>query len=352
MFWGCSRNFINKHIHNSFKIICGIEGSKMNKNKFKLFQLPGRIIGTFVITACMFLVSCEPGEKVGITLNLLEGHNYGMRIEMDQEVTTSLIGQTKQTQSIAMDMNCLIERVDESGNMHMDMSYNTVKLNINSPMGSVNYDSSTHTGYVPELAKGYAALIGKHIKATISPAGIVSNIEGYESIYNAIMDSISFPEGPQKEQFVDQFKQQFGAESMREMMEQSMGYIPPHEVAVGESWSEEITIRSGFPMSMRNTYRLKEIREEMLRIAIDSKVTSNPDSKIQMGPMEISYSLTGTQNGSFYIDRKNGWVISSELKQDFSGDSIVTGQGVPGGTMTMPIKMISTIRYTTFDVGG
>lgn len=293
--------------------------------------------------------SCTEQEMVTLKLKLEEGRSYGLHMEMNQETTMTSLGNTTMNQILGMDMSCDVKAVDDQGNMTIEFTYDSVNFQQKSPQMNVSYNSSTHRGKVPDIAKGYAALVGKKITALITPTGYVSDIKGFEAIYNAVIKSIDFPPGPQRDQLIDQFREQFGPESLREMMEQSMGYLPSKEVAVGERWNEQIELTRGFPMRMDNTYHLQSRDAKKIKIGVESKLSSLPGASLKMGPVQISYDLTGNQSGIFYVDEDTGWITTSELTQDMSGNMKMGSSTSSGGNMSMPFTMKSTIRYTSFE---
>lgn len=301
-----------------------------------------------VVTALSSL-SCTEPEMVTLKLRLEEGRSYGLHMEMNQEITMTSLGNTTMNQILGMDMSCDVKEVDDQGNMTILFTYDNVNFQQQSPQMNISYNSAMHRGKVPDVAKGYAALVGKRITALITPTGYVSDIKGFEAIYNAIIESIDFPPGPQRDQLIEQFREQFGPDSLREMMEQSMGYLPSEEVAVGEHWNEQIEVTKGFPMRMENTYHLQSHDTKEVRIGVESKLSSLPGASIKMGPVQISYDLTGNQSGMFYVDEATGWVTTSELTQNMSGNMKMGSSNNPGEGMSMPFSMKSKIRYTTFE---
>lgn len=301
------------------------------------------------IILIVLVASCAPGEKYSLQIHLQEGKKYGFRTEMDQEIHIRSLGNATMKQNIIMNVSCFVEKVDADGNMSIKFRYDTVSLSQQSPTGNVSYDSTKNQSYIPDLAKGYAALVDKELTMLITPGGLVSDVKGTEKIYEAIIQSIEFPEGPERDQIVEQFREQFGVDSIREMMELSMAYLPKEDVSIGQRWRKDFEITKGLPMRLENTYWLESVDENSMRIDNESKILSLPETKVNMGMAEITYNMSGKQTGSMYIDPITGWVASGEMNQEIAGTMILGGEGVPGSGMKAPFTMKSTIRYVTFD---
>jgi hypothetical protein len=199
-------------------------------------------------------------------------------------------------------------------------------------------------------AQGFAALPGQKFSFDMTPEGRVTRVAGVDAMLDHVVKSIQIPVPGAREQLREQMKQQFGDKAMKEMMEKMFATFPDGPVGVGESWSRTITLTSGFPMILENTWTLEDRSGGIAKIRCDSKIKPSPEAKpMEIGPMNLTHRLSGTQHGTTEVDEATGWPVRAELHQDLSGTIRVSGlPGMASGT-EWPMKVKSEITMERVD---
>jgi hypothetical protein len=87
---------------------------------------------------------------------------------------------------------------------------------------------------------------------------------------------------------------------------------------------------------------LKERKAGVAVLAVESGIKSNLDAEpMDMGPVKLTMDISGEQSGTYELDESTGWIVSSRMTQNLSGDQII--ESGPSGTMTIPMSMEMTV---------
>jgi hypothetical protein len=216
----------------------------------------------------------------------------------------------------------------------------------------VEFDSSKPSGEVPQAARGFAALAGQQFTFVLTRDGKVTEVRGVQEMLDAVVSKLDLPPGPTRDAMAKMMKEQFGETAMKEQMQNLFAFYPAQPVGVGESWTHNVRIRMGFPMVLENTYTLKSRQGGLATIAVETRLSSNPDAKpMELGTVSIGYALTGTQGGESTVDEATGWTTGAKLKQDIAGDMTMTAGG-NAQKVPLVIKSDVTLTSTKAEAGG
>jgi hypothetical protein len=89
-------------------------------------------------------------------------------------------------------------------------------------------------------------------------------------------------------------------------------HYPNHEVAVGDTWEKELSIKSGSKMSCSAKYTLKELNETTATISIDGKLYGKGES------FGNEFTMDGTLTGTIIVSLATGWPTDTNINQDFT----------------------------------
>ena len=280
-------------------------------------------------------------EKVELKLRLEEGKDY---------LVESVSDMTTQMQMMGMSQNMVVQsgtgltfhvlKVDpKTGNMDVKVTYSWVSMKQQGgPTGPVSYDSRTHTGPVPPTAQGLAGLIGQGYEVTLDSKGCVVEVRGVQEFFDKMMEGMPAESRSMMEPMM---KKQFGDSAMRATIEQATRIIPDRAVSPGESWQVQIVMGNPMPMTIDNTYTLKEVKGDAVVLDFTSNVKPAPAEQSGMelpGGGKMTIEVNGTQAGQITVDRKTGLLRSNTSSQDFTGTTTITNPQAPApmvGTMTM-----------------
>lgn len=318
------------------------------------------MFGGWIAVAALLLTGCDPNKRVGVRygaadssdanhvklrLRLEKGATYRMRMTMDQDITQTIMGQAQDMKQLfSTGFSVMVREIGEDDTYSLVCRYEKLRFRQSGPMVEMEYDSEKPDEVVHPMAWAFAALVGQEFTARMKPSGEVVEVGGLEALIDALLKELPAMPG-----VAEQFREQFGDESMKQMVQQASIIFPEKPVAVGDDWSTVNVISKGFPMLMDNDWTLAAIEGDVVRLGVASQISPNPDGKpLQMGGMTMSYSLSGDQVGMLTVDRNTGWIVGGEMTQMLDGEIRLGGMPGQEGEMKWPMKAKSKITFERY----
>lgn len=289
-------------------------------------------------------VAAKQGGKVRLGLELAEGESHRMKVVIDQQVNQTVMGMAQDLdQAMETIYRFDVTEVDEEGVALVRWTQEWIRVSQQGPMGNIEYDSSEGAAAATPLVQGYAAMVGKEFGARIARTGAVTDVRGFDAVLEELLTDMPLGEGPQADALRETLRGQIGDEAMADMLTSTLAIYPTEPVGIGDSWSRRTEISTGFPVVTETTWTLKERRDGVAVIDVQSTVSANPDAPpLQMGAMAIRIELAGDQAGTIEVDEATGWIVRSGVQQQLSGEASLTGAPELEG-MTWPMEITGTI---------
>lgn len=289
-------------------------------------------------------VAAKQGGKVRLGLELAEGESHRMKVVIDQQVNQTVMGMAQDLdQTMETIYRFDVTEVDEQGVALVSWTQEWIRMSQQGPMGNIEYDSSDSVAASSPLVQGYAAMVGKEFGARIARTGAVTDVRGFDAVLEELLTDMPLGEGPQADALRETLRGQIGDEAMADMLTSTLAIYPTEPVGIGDSWSRRTEISTGFPVVTETTWTLKERRDGVAVIDVQSTVSANPDAPpLQMGAMAIRIELAGDQAGTIEVDEATGWIVRSGVQQQLSGEASLTGAPELEG-MTWPMEITGTI---------
>ncbi len=201
---------------------------------------------------------------------------------------------------------------------HLDVKFQTLEIDMKSPFGDtyINSNDSSSTDVFSKLLR---QMISSTFKVKMFQNGFVKEID-MDSLFSGLLES--FPEIPrfQKRGLIEKLKQAYGEKAFKGNLEMITAIFPNKKVNINDKWRNEIKLESGMSAQMKNEFTLKEYNKKFALIELNSATkTNDKDSYVPINGNPMKYNLHGTMKGVIKIDTKTGWIIDSEMVQDFKG---------------------------------
>jgi len=284
-------------------------------------------------------------DKITLGLHLKAGQSFNLLHIIESDLTQTLMGQEMNiSQTTGTGYTFDVQEVGDDGTATCKVTYKSVQMIMVIAGNRVEYDSTKPPASVPAAAKTAAALVGQSFSLRVSPTGRVTDVRGVEAIYEKVLKEAEFPNESMRATMEQQLKEQFGADAIRESMEQAIGaHFPDNPVDIGDSWVKQITVARPYPMNLANTCTLKDRKAGIAVIDVSAKISTNPAAKpMQIGPMAMSFELSGERKGQIEVEEATGWTVGARFTQQISGT--IKAEGGPEGTMSIPLSGKITIR--------
>ena len=306
-----------------------------------------RIFYFVLMLAVILAVRCAKPE-ISLQLNLKPGDSFITRMTTVQQITQTVQNITNElAQEITMDLRYEVTAQTEEGISTIRATYERVGFSQSGPFGTFAYRSWESTEEVPLAAQGFAILVGKSIEMELTARGEVITVTGIEEILDEMLKGLELTvDDNTRAMLKENFRRQFGKSAVKENMGRMFAYYPDEPVGVGDSWGATAKLTTGIPMIIDNRYRITEIKDGKVLLAVKSKIEPNKDERItQIMGMDMYYEISGMQEGTIVLDSISGWMVEGQLEQNIAGSVKVTSPQAPEESMDMPMKVSSTITY-------
>jgi len=288
------------------------------------------------------------GEKITLKQKYPPG-TYIMTQDTRMQTTTEMgPGQTMaQKVNMLMVMEMTVGKPDQKGSKKMQIAYKRIKQSVEGPV-SMSYDSEApKDSQNPMLAGVYEALLQTRIEATITPEGKVTDVKGFEKMWEELTKS-----NPAAAPMMKGFKKQFGDEMMEKMFSQSKQMLPDKPVGKGDTWDANLKLEIPMlgRMDIKQKCKLKEIEKtaagKIAVIDFTGTVTGGaPGKTTTMGTATMTFKKMDTeQSGTMRMDVDTGMMTRTMMNQKMAMEMSVTGPD--GGQMNMATKMAGTSEVT------
>lgn len=306
------------------------------------------LVGIAVISWVLLLNGAHAAsDKVELRFRFEEGKSYKLLVTVEQNIVMWIEGEEQEiNQTIGIGETFNVKKVDADGTATIEVTFGSMSMKMDGPTGQFDYDSEDPPEEIPLPARGFAAMVGQGFTMKMTPDGQVKELSGVGEMLEKIVESLELSEGPMKDMIVEGIKNHFGDKALKEMMEQMLGGFPGKPVGIGDSWSQELTLTMGFPMTIENTCTLIDRKDGVATIKVESTIKPNKDAPpMKIGPMTMKYDLKGTQKGTFKLDEATGWFVGGEMKQKMSGEMTMKGVADQDEEVSLPMLIDSVIKF-------
>ena len=292
---------------------------------------------------CLFLLSGLSiiSAQIKLSFNPEKGAKYLYTQDVVQQIKQTVMGQ-EMPMTMEMSMAYVMDVKEKSSQeIKAQFTYQDVGYNISSAMFSMKYDSKNPVENPSEMdimmSKMFGSMIGKPFTVNVAPDGSVNSVTGMDAIVESMMQSVASG-NPMGAQMGASMKQQFNDDAMKSTFEQSFKIYPDRAVKAGDSWNtEQTTSQAGMNSIIKTQYTVKEIKNNIATIQLESNVSMKPATQGMEG------DLSGMQTGVLLVDAKTGMTISSELTQNIKGSVKMQG-------MDVSMELISEIKISTEEI--
>ncbi|MCX7736194.1 MAG: DUF6263 family protein [Candidatus Kapabacteria bacterium] len=312
-----------------------------------------KVLKVLIIFTCLFctiLLSCsekeQPKENIkgkekvteikeqsqksnenGIKLNFKfqKDKNYFLKINIEQQMSQTIEGQKqeiKQKMGVGYAFKVLENYADSL--YSIEVKFNSIYQEIEGPTGKVTYDSKKKDNVESPFTMIFPKIIGKKLFVELRPNGEIKTVKGEKELVDAVLKALDVTNESIREELGRSIRQQFGAKSIKDMLEHSWAYLGDENRKVGDSWKQSHSISGGLPIMVNNNWTLNEIQNNEIILGLKSSLkTDEKNPYSQMGILKVKYELNGSQDGIYKLDRNTCWLLRGEINQKISGKVIL-----------------------------
>jgi hypothetical protein len=232
-----------------------------------------------------------------------------------------------------------VTEVDDGGVINFKVNFDSITISSKMDEQSIQYNSNVNDSIKQNPAfLQYNAVVNNPFYIRVSQFGEINDVYGLEKVYESLFKSLG---DTLKEADKQSIKEQFGEESIKEILQQEYQIAPKTPIAVDSAWTKSYTTTLLFFEVVNNAkYTIKGIEnkdgqsiakiEAMLNVEFKNKEVTEKGMKVA-----ITNSETGG-SGNISVNLNRGCVSSKEtttnlklvLKLSAQGQSANSTQGV------------------------
>ena len=313
------------------------------------------------VTAGVVAVGLLSGPSVSalrqdVTLRYRWTKGETMRYRIVQQNTTTIsglpggMGDMAIDQSTTQTIRWVADDVAADGTTTLRQTFESVKMETNSPMFAMSYDSAKpDAGDNPmnAMLKGVLApMIGESFTIVMAPTGEVQKVEGLSKLTEKMFGNL--PQEPAVAGILDGLKYNLGDDAMRNTLMQTFAQFPNRPLKAGDTWNSQVSV--GNPMlgglTTSTTSTLKSVEGEgssrIATIVTASAIKQDSSKPPQANPMGLTMQMgNGTGDGEQVFEAGTGRFRRSTTHVAIPMSMSGTG---PDGTA---LNMKTSVKTTT-----
>jgi hypothetical protein len=292
-------------------------------------------------------------QDVKFTYQWKKGATVKYRIV--QQSTTTLsglpggMGDLTIEQSTSQTLSSVVEDVASDGTATLRQTVDAVKMDMNSPIMTMAYDSATpdaNSGPASAALKDvFSQLVGQSYTLVVAPTGEVKKVDGVSQLAEKMFKNVG--SDPAMAGMLDGLKSNLSDDAVRNLFMQSFAQFPDKPIKIGDSW--DLKTSQANPMlgtlltSVKAT--LKSVDAEaggrVARVATTVSVKRDPSQPAPTNPMGMKLDVgESTGDGEQVFDVATGLLRSSIVRQTIP--MTMSGTGPDGTALNMQTQVKST----------
>jgi hypothetical protein len=312
------------------------------------------------VTAGVVALGLLSGSSVSalrqdVTLRYRWTKGETMRYRIVQQNTTTIsglpggMGDMAIDQSTTQTIRWVAEEVSTDGTTTLRQFFESVKMEMNSPMFAMSYDSAKpDAGDNPmnTMLKGVLTpLVGESFTIVMAPTGEVQKVEGLSKLTEKMFQSL--PQDPAAAGILDGLKANLSDDSMRSTFMQTFAQFPNKPLKSGDSWNTQVSV--GNPMLggliTSTTSTLKSVEGEgsnrIATIVTSSAIKQDPSKPPQANPMGLTMQMgNGVGDGEQVFEAGTGRFRGSTTH--ITMPMTMSGTGPDGTALSMKTSVKTT----------
>ena len=285
-------------------------------------------------------------QNVTLRFHWNKGDVQQYRVTQENAVAMSGVpgmGEMNITTTITQLHEYAVDEVTADGTGTVRVKFASMKMAMNSPMGSMTWDSASPTAGGDQIsqmiAQSLGPLVGQTITMVVTPAGEVKKIDGLAELMKKINAGMSAsPMGNMPGMGGGVMTE----DSLRGMFEQNFSALPQRAVKVGDTWTRDSSLKMPFGViASATTLALQGVSANVATVTFKATNKVTVDLKALAGAPVAMTMGDGTSEGELAFDLKAGRIQKSTLRSVQPMSMNMTG---PDGSA---VSLDATTRTTT-----
>ena len=272
-----------------------------------------------------------------LELNLTKGSTYLQRISASSVISQNIGGQAFDMTMGITGLTAFEIKSVENSVYQMDVYYKELGISVDFFGSSMEFNS-LKDDINDMTSKILKNMTNQKFSLKMNKSGKVLEIKGVDNLYSNLFAGVEGISQEEKDQITDQMKNSFGEESFKSNIEMAAPAFPEKNVKVGEQWTVNTKVNSGFTLNVNSNYTLKEVTKDSYILEVVSTISTG-DEFNEMNGMFVKYDLDGTMNSVITVDKKTGWTTTAKVAQNLGGKTFTKFSADDSEIIESPLDM-------------
>ena len=272
-----------------------------------------------------------------LELNLTKDSTYLQCISASSVISQNIGGQAFDMTMGITGLTAFEIKSVENSVYQMDVYYKELGISVDFFGSSMEFNS-LKDDINDMTSKILKNMTNQKFSLKMNKTGKVLEIKGVDNLYSNLFTGVEGISQEEKDQITDQMKNSFGEESFKSNIEMAAPAFPEKNVKVGEQWTVNTKVNSGFTLNVNSNYTLKEVTKDSYILEVVSTISTG-DEFNEMNGMFVKYDLDGTMNSVITIDKKTGWTTTAKVAQKLGGKTFTKFSADDSEIIESPLDM-------------
>lgn len=281
-------------------------------------------------------------QSYDLKLNLEKGKVYKQGVITDMKMSLDMMGNLVDINMTMSTFNSYKVLDIKDGNFNLEVKYDSMRMNMKFMGQERNYNSESNANPANDmLSNMIQSFKNKSFKIKMTPAGDIVDVSDTDSMFADFFKANANLTEEQRASAKKQLESSFGPENIKNALASSCGIFPATAVKVGDKWTKNGNFTANMNATISTTYELKEINKDYFVLGSVSEFVKDDKSTMDLNGIKVNLDLSGNITGDFKVNRKTGWVLSSEGKQNVNaeGEIAMNNGGAEGEKVKIKMKI-------------
>lgn len=281
--------------------------------------------------------------QVQLRYNLEVGKTYGFNQSSEQLITQNIQGMTQEITNTIGGLTTFKITAKEGDVYAADMVFESMIFKMESAMFNMIYDSADPDQEENALKGPFDAVVGSVFKVKFNSRGEILDVKGFD----ALAEKISANQSDEMAiaAMKETLKGQFGDESIKKNLSNTLMVYPQEKIAVGKGWT--VSSSTGAPMPIKSDFAFTLVSADATTIKYTGTATQSTieSEGVKQNGMLQQFSMDGKATFDVSINAQTGWPVSFKQTQDLDGSVSIEAPQMPT-PMEIPMSIKSKTELT------
>jgi hypothetical protein len=262
--------------------------------------------------------------SAGLSLNL----RVGERFPLLKTVVSTLVqpgsdGAVQSRTELELLIHITVEEVvktgERAGQTRMSVQYHRVRYLQEMGGRILEFDSRKPASRLPPALQAYRGLVGNRFDFWLGPDHQIVDVPDFDKFIDRCLEPV---DPVQRNRVRTLLAAYSGSDGIANFVDDGIGLLPPTDVKLGDSWTNERRLGQPLPMHVARRYTLHNLTAESAEVAIVGTISpmataSSPVVKASHAtPADVQIMVRGGRAlGECVIDRRSGLPVQSRVEE-------------------------------------